>query len=91
MREFTYLTKTAMLQIERLLRLDFDMTLIEYMNNEYFRKGIDYAVSAEEFLKHYNLIGSITSAALLKKCIRWKKKRREYRQQRCIQAEIAFE
>ena len=84
-----YLSARAERYIDRLLTLDFDMTLHEYMDKQYYQKGIDYEASAEAFSVMYNLGDTLTSGALLKKHIRWKKLRREYRRQ-AEQGEISF-
>ncbi len=65
--------------ISNLLRLDFDMNLMEFMEREHYKQGVDYDTAARMFHRMYELGDTVTEEALLKKHIRWKKKRREFR------------
>ncbi len=85
-----YLSASAERHIDRLLTLDFDMTLHEYMDKQYYQRGIDYEISAEAFHAQYDLGETLTTGALLKKHIRWKKVRRGFRRQE-EQGEISFD
>ncbi|MBQ8100523.1 MAG: hypothetical protein IJ169_04460 [Paludibacteraceae bacterium] len=78
-RRLNGLSDSANRHIEQLLRLDFDMTLHEYMDRAYYKQGTDYLQAAALFHQHYRLGSTITQEALLKKHVRWKKRRRDYR------------
>lgn len=79
LRHNVWLSPQALFRIERALRCDFDMTLHDYMDELYYRKGIDYQMSAVAFCERYGLDGLISEEALLKKHVRFKKLRRQNR------------
>ena len=76
---YNYLTFEGENNVGEKLLLDFDMFLHSYMDSRRYHSGIDYKDSAEEFVKKYHLTGMVTSEALLKKHVRWKKKVTKYR------------
>lgn len=78
MKRCNWLSPQAELHITRLLRLDFDSTLHYFLDQQYYRKGIDYKDAAVAFHEHYRLQDTITVDALLKKHIRWKHVRKTY-------------
>lgn len=84
-----WLKPASMTHIERLLRMEFDMVLHDYMDKRFYREGIDYEVSAHTFHEHYNLGDTITDSALLKKHVRYKHVRLQYRR-KVQQTELVF-
>lgn len=76
---YNYLTFKGENNVGLKLLLDFDILLHTYMDNHRYRNGIDYKDSAEAFVKKYHLEGKVTSGALLKKHVRWKKDVANYR------------
>lgn len=76
---YNYLTLTDEIRVGEKLLIDFDAHLHSFMDNKRYRHGIDYKDSAENFIKEYHLSGLVTTEALLKKHVRWKKKVAHYR------------
>ena len=67
--------------ISKLLRWQFDIALLEYMEKQHYRHGWDYDEAMREFYRYYQLDGYISEEALQKKHTRWKQKRKEWRKQ----------
>lgn len=76
---YNYLTFDGENNVREKLLLDFDVHLHSYMDTQRYRFGIDYKDSALAFVEKYHLDGLVTSEALLKKHVRWKKKVTHYR------------
>ena len=89
LRRQNWLSDKRLRYISKLLRWDFDMNLLEYMEREHYRHGVDYESAARQFHRLYELEGLVSEEALLKKHIRWKKLRKEFRLQ-AEQMDIEF-
>ncbi len=78
---YNYLTFCGEHNINKVLLLDFDAFLHSYMDSRRYNQGVDYQDSADELVEKFHLTGLVTSEALLKKHVRWKKKVTNYRTQ----------